>query len=70
MIKYQVKTETDQHELEAVTFIQGDDLRFIGEQGAIVAIFTSFEWLKVMPADPKPVEEDTSSSPAPELAGE
>lgn len=70
MIKYQVFATNTLHAIEAVTFSQGSDLRFIGEKGAIVAVFTSFDWLKVVPEEEKPAVEDTSSTETPELSGE
>lgn len=70
MIKYQVKSANEVHEVMAVTFIQGVDLRLIGEGGSVVAIFASFEWLKVIPAETAPVVEPEPSTEKLELAGE
>lgn len=70
MTNYKVFAAGTVHDIEAVTFSQGQDLRFIGEKGAIVAVFTSFDWLKVVPEEEKPAEEDTSSTEAPVLSGE
>lgn len=70
MTKYKVFATNTLHEIEAVTFSQGDDLRFIGENGAIVAVFTTFDWLKVVPAEEKPAEVDNSSTEAPVLDGQ
>jgi len=70
MTKYIVNCSGIAHSVEAVTFTQGPDLRFIGEHGAIVAIFNHFEWLKVEPAEVKPDPVDTSSTDKPALAGE
>ena len=70
MTKYQVKSAGEVHEVLAVTFTQGDDLRLIGDGGAVVAIFGSFEWLKVVPVVTAPVVEGDPSTEKPELAGE
>ena len=70
MIKYQIKSAGEVHEVLAVTFVQGVDLRLIGEGGSIVAIFASFEWLKVIPSTPAPAEEAEPSTEKPELVGE
>ncbi|OPA84290.1 hypothetical protein BFW86_24410 [Pseudomonas fluorescens] len=70
MIKYQVKSAGEVHEVMAVTFTQGDDLRLIGEGGVVVAIFGSFEWLKVVPVEPAPIVEPDPSTDNPELVGE
>lgn len=70
MTRYQVRTDDMVHTVDAVTFTQGGGLRFFGEQGVIVAIFTSFYWLKLVPEEEKPAEEDTSSTEAPVLSGE
>lgn len=70
MIKYQVKSAGEVHEVLAVTFVQGVDLRLIGEGGSVVAIFGVFEWLKVIPTDSAPVVEGESSTEKPELGGE
>ncbi len=69
MIKYQVKSADEVHEVMAVTFTQGVDLRLIGEGGSIVAIFASFEWLKVIPAESSPAVDAEPSTEKPELAG-
>lgn len=69
MTKYAVNCSGITHSVEAVTFTQGPDLRFIGENGAIVAIFNHFEWLKVEPAEVKPEPADTSSTDEPVLEG-
>ncbi|MBV4480525.1 hypothetical protein [Pseudomonas khavaziana] len=70
MIKYHVKSAGEVHEVMASTFVQGDDLRLIGEGGAVVAIFGSFEWLKVVPVVTAPVVEGDPSTDKPALAGE
>ena len=70
MIKYNIKSAGEVHEVLAVTFTQGDDLRLIGEGGVVVAIFGSFEWLKVVPVVTAPVVEGEPSTEKPELAGE
>ena len=70
MTKYQVKSAGEVHEVLAVTFTQGDDLRLIGEGGVVVAIFGSFEWLKVVPVVTAPVVEGEPSTEKPELVGE
>ena len=70
MIKYQIKSAGEVHEVLAVTFVQGVDLRLIGEGGSIVAIFASFEWLKVIPVTPVPAEEAEPSTEKPELVGD
>ncbi len=70
MIKYQIKSASEVHEVMAVTFVQGVDLRLIGEGGSIVAIFASFEWLKVIPAASVPAVETEPSTEKPELVGE
>ncbi|WP_339451566.1 hypothetical protein [Pseudomonas sp. JAI120] len=70
MIKYHIKSAGEVHEVLAVTFTQGVDLRLIGEGGSIVAIFASFEWIKVIPAESVPAVEGDSSTDKPELAGE
>lgn len=46
------------HELDAHTYVQDSSgLRFIGDDGVTVAIFTSFEWMKVVkPVEPTPTE--------------
>lgn len=70
MNKYQVLSAGQGHLIEAVTFTQGNDLRFIGEGGAIVAIFTSFDWLKVVPAETAVKEETPTETASPEVSGE
>lgn len=70
MITYLVFAAGTEHSIKAVTFTQGADLRFIGENGSVVAVFTSFEWLKALPAEPKPETTDTLTTDKPELAGE
>jgi len=70
MIKYQIKSTGEIHEVRAVTFVQGADLRLIGEGGSVVAIFASFEWLKVIPAESAPAVEGELSTEKPELIGE
>lgn len=70
MIKYNVKSAGEVHEVMASTFVQGNDLRLIGEGGAVVAIFGSFEWLKVVPVVAAPVVEPDPSIAKPELVGE
>lgn len=70
MIKYQVKSAGDIHEVMAVTFIQGQDLRLIGEGGSVVAIFAAFEWLKAIPTEPTPAVDAEPSTEKPELVGE
>lgn len=70
MIKYHVKSAGEVHEVMASTFVQGDDLRLIGEGGAVVAIFGSFDWLKVVPVVTAPVVEPEPPTEKPELAGE
>jgi hypothetical protein len=58
------------HTVDAVTFTQDGGLRFYGEQGLLVAIFTSFYWLKLVPTEEKPAEEDSSSTETPALSGD
>lgn len=70
MIKYHIKSADEVHEVMASTFVQGDDLRLIGEGGAVVAIFGSFDWLKVVPVVTAPVVEVDPSTDKPELVGE
>lgn len=70
MIKYQVKSAGEVHEVLATTFTQSDQLRLIGDGGAVVAIFVSFEWIKVIPAEPAPASPGEPSTQKPELAGE
>ena len=70
MTKYQVKSAGEVHEVLAVTFTQGEDLRLIGEGGAVVAIFGAFEWLKVVPVVTVPVVDPEPPTEKPELAGE
>lgn len=70
MNKYQVSSGGEGHIIEAVTFTQGNDLRFIGEGGAIVAIFTSFDWLKVVPAEPASKDETPTETATAEVSGE
>ncbi|OKO47381.1 hypothetical protein [Pseudomonas sp. BTN1] len=69
MIKYHVKSAGEVHEVMASTFVQGDDLRLIGEGGAVVAIFGSFGWLKVVPVVTAPVVEGDPSTDKPALVG-
>ncbi|KRP74839.1 hypothetical protein TX23_01240 [Pseudomonas paralactis] len=69
MTKYQVKSAGEVHEVLAVTFTQGEDLRLIGEGGAVVAIFGAFDWLKVVPVVTAPVVEDDPSTDKPALVG-
>lgn len=53
MTKYQLLAAGEPHEIEAHTYVQDSNgLRFIGSDGVVVAIFTSFDWMKVV----KPVE--------------
>lgn len=70
MTKYKVFAADTLHDIDAVTFSQGADLRFIGENGSIVAVFTTFDWLKVVPAEEKPAAEDESATEAPVLEGQ
>lgn len=70
MNKYQVLSAGDIHTLEAVTFTQGPELRFIGEGGTIVAIFSQFDWLKVVPAETAPKDETQAETATPEVSGE
>lgn len=72
MTMYLVCCSGISHQVEAVTFTQSPqyELRFIGEGGSVVAIFNSFEWLKVAPALVKVEPADTSTTDKPELAGE
>ncbi len=54
MTKYEVHASGTPHEIEAHTYVQDSNgLRFIGSDGVVVAIFTSFDWMKVV----KPVEQ-------------
>lgn len=69
MIKYLVKSAGEVHEVMAVTFVQGDDLRLIGDGGVVVAIFGKFEWLKVVPVESVPSVEGKPSTETPELVG-
>jgi len=40
-----------EHEITAHTYTLGSDgLKFIGSDGVTVAIFTSFDWMKLIPA--------------------
>jgi hypothetical protein len=51
---YQVHAVGIPHDIEAHTYVQDSNgLRFIGADGVVVAIFTSFDWMKVV----KPVEQ-------------
>ncbi|MFP5338081.1 MAG: hypothetical protein ACLGIW_06255 [Gammaproteobacteria bacterium] len=53
MTMYQVQAQGVPHDIEAHTYVQDSSgLRFIGDDGVTVAIFTAFEWMKVV----KPVE--------------
>ncbi|WP_434456515.1 hypothetical protein JQR85_13580 [Stutzerimonas urumqiensis] len=53
MTMYRVQAQGAPHDIEAHTYVQDSDgLRFIGSDGVTVAIFTSFDWMKVV----KPVE--------------
>lgn len=70
MNKYQVLSAGTIHTIEAVTFTQGAELRFIGEGGTIVAIFTAFEWLKVVPAETAVKEDTPTETASPEVSGE
>ena len=70
MIKYHVKSAGEVHEVMAATFVQGDDLRLIGDGGAVVAIFGSFDWLKVVPVEPVPVVDPEPPTQKPGLVGE
>lgn len=70
MNKYQVLSVGTIHTIEAVTFTQGQELRFIGEGGTIVAIFTSFDWLKVVPAETAVKQETPTETAAAEVKGE
>jgi hypothetical protein len=62
MTMYQVQaggsslTSAALHDIEAHTYVQDSSgLRFIGADGVTVAIFTSFDWMKVVkPAEPTP----------------
>lgn len=69
MIKYLVKSAGEVHEVMAVTFVQGDDLRFVGEGGSVVAIFAAFDWLKAIPVESVPPVEGEPSTEKPELVG-
>lgn len=54
MTKYEVHASGMPHEIVAHTYVQDSNgLRFIGSDGVVVAIFTSFDWMKVV----KPVEQ-------------
>jgi hypothetical protein len=70
MTTYIVSTGTEQHTVDALTFTLGADLRFIGQGGSIVALFTSFVWFKVVEPVVVPVEPEAPSTATPELAGE
>lgn len=70
MTKYSIKTADGVRQIEAVTFVEGSTLRFVGEKGETVAIFTSFDWMVVVPAEDGPSETDTSSTETPVLSGE
>lgn len=71
MNKYQVLSAGTIHAIEAVTFTQAStEIRFIGEGGAIVAIFTAFDWLKVVPAETAVKEETPTETASPEVSGE
>lgn len=72
MTKYLVCCSGISHSVEAVTFTQSPpyELRFIGEGGSVVAIFNSFEWLKVVPSVETPAPADASTTDKPELGGE
>lgn len=70
MNKYQVLSAGTIHMIEAVTFTQGPELRLIGEGGTIVAIFTAFDWLKVVPAETAVKEETPAETASPEVSGE
>jgi hypothetical protein len=49
MTMYQVHAAGIPHDIEAHTYVQDSNgLRFIGADGVIVAIFTSFDWMKVV----------------------
>ena len=58
MTKYQLLAAGEPHEIEAHTYVQDSSgLRFIGSDGVVVAIFTSFDWMKVVkPVEPAPTE--------------
>lgn len=70
MIKYQVKSAGEVHEVLATTFTQSDQLRLIGDGGAVVAIFSQFEWLKAVQAQPAPITPGEPAAQKPELEGE
>jgi hypothetical protein len=41
------------HEIVAHTYVQDSNgLRFIGDYGVVVAVFTQFDWMKLIPAEP------------------
>lgn len=45
------------HEIVAHTYVQDSNgLRFIGDDGVVVAVFTQFDWMKLIPAEPTPTE--------------
>jgi hypothetical protein len=70
MTKYQVQVCGALHTVEAdtVDFLHG--CLWFGSDKSTVAMFTSFDWLKVVPEEEKPTEEDASSTETPELSGE
>lgn len=70
MNKYQVSSGIQNHIIEAVTFTLGSDLRFIGEGGSIVAIFTTFDWLKLVPAESTVKDETPAQTSTAEVSGE
>lgn len=53
MSKYNVHATNKEHDVEAHTYvIDSNGLRFIGADGVTVAVFTKFDWMKLIPADP------------------
>lgn len=49
MSTYQVHAVNQLHEVTATTYTLGSDgLKFIGSDGVTVAIFTTFDWMKLV----------------------
>jgi hypothetical protein len=50
LTKYIVHATGIEHEITAHTYVNGSDgLRFVGSDGVTVAIFTTFDWMKLVP---------------------
>lgn len=56
MTKYQIHSTGVVHELEAAAYVQDSNgLRFIGTDGVTLAIYSQFDWMRIVPVVTEPV---------------